>query len=165
MNIYIIGFSIAAFFTISGCQGQIHAVNSAQTKKDSSININDTLTKTESTPKAEDFTLSIEPKVFNNLTMGKAKVVVTNNTNEKILTGLDFYVDFYEQNTWNRLNLHEGIIFDMVGVDIMPHSKRELEVDLKINPYTYKPGRYRITKPIITSNKKKREVTTEFTVE
>jgi len=168
MNIYLLSFIIAAFITSSGCQRIVQTGNIANTKIDSTTNTKievDTFAKIESTSKAENFTLSIEPKIFDNSTIGKARLVVTNNTNEKILTGLAYYVDLYEHNAWKRLNLHEDIIFESVGVDINPFSARELEVNLKILPYHYKPGKYRITKDIITVTKKQVLVSTEFTVE
>jgi hypothetical protein len=127
--------------------------------------------KIESKLKAEDFTLSIKPKTFKNSTMGKAKLVIANNTNEKALAGLQYFVDVYQDNNWKRLKFTEYIFWDLISIELKRLSSRELDVNLKslpytnkIQPYNYKPGRYRIIKEIISLDKKRHFISTEFTV-
>lgn len=166
MNIYTLCFLLISFSTAISYQSKIYE-NIPQTNNGSSANIKmkvDTLVKIGSKLKSADFTLSIEPKNFNNSSMGKAKIIITNRSNEKIVAGLAYFVDFYEGKAWRRLNLHENIIFGLVAVDIQPYSARELETNLKILPYDYMPGRYRITKDVITSDKKRFLLSTEFSV-
>lgn len=169
MKTNLLYLAMATIITTNSCQPKIQNASIIQTKTDSSIITKtkvDTLAKIETKLKVEDYTLSIEPKVFNNSTMGKAKLVIANNTKEHILAGLEYFVDIKEENTWKRLNINEGIIFESIGIDIQAFTARELEVNLKILPYNYKPGKYRITKElVVTSNKKKISVSTEFFVE
>ena len=124
----------------------------------------DTAEKLKTSLKTEDFTLSIEPKSFTNSSMGKPKVIITNNTREKLLTGLTYYVDFYENNVWKGLNLHKNIIFELIGIEMNPFSAKELECNLKPIPHDYKQGRYRLTKDLITADKKHLLISTEFSV-
>jgi hypothetical protein len=190
MNLLSLG--ILAFITLSGCQRTIQTRNVIQTKMDTSknlkmkvdstaninhrnvdtsknLNMKGDTSKIESKLKAEDFTLSIIPKNFKNSTIGKAKLVITNNTNEQALAGLEYSVDVYQENKWKRLKLY--IMFDLIGIELKPLSSRELDVNFKslpytnkIQPYNYKPGRYRIIKEIISSDKKRHFISTEFTV-
>ena len=167
MNLYSLIFIVILFIAASGCQRKIYEGSISQTKNDSPtisrMNV-DTLGKIESTFKTEDFTLSIEPKSFTNSSMTKLKIEITNNTKEKLSTGLPFYVDFYEHNSWKGLNLHKDIFFNLVGIDIDPFSTRELECFLKPVPHDYKSGKYRITKNIITADKRHLLLSTQFNV-
>ena len=169
MKITLIYLVMATLITTIGCQRNIQKGNITQNKTDSFIITKtkvDTLAKTETKLKVEDYTLSIEPKIFNNSTMGKAKLVIANNTKEHILAGLMYFVDIKEENTWKRLNINEDILFESIGIDIKAFTARELEVNLKITPYNFKPGTYRISKEVTqTSNKKEILISTEFTVE
>ena len=181
MKINILYFAVTVFFITSGCQKKIQNVSLIQTKTDSLINTIkkvdtlakieskpkvDTLAKIESKLKVENFTLSIEPKIFNNSTMGKAKVVIANNTNKYVRTGLEFFVDFSEDNSWKRLNINEGVIIHLIAYDIKDFTTREFEINFKSTPYNFKPGKYRITKAVTqTATKTKILVSTEFIVE
>ena len=137
MKITLLYLAMATMITTIGCQRKIQKANIIQTKTDSSIitkTKTDTLAKIENKVKVEDYTLSIEPKVFNNSTMRKAKVVIANNTKEHILAGQVYFVDFKEENTWKRLNINEGVIFDLIGIDINAFTTRELEINFKVTP-------------------------------
>ena len=124
------------------------------------------MAKNETKLKVEDYTLSIEPKVFKDLTMGKTKVVIANNTKEQIIAGQVYFVEFKEENTWKRLNINEGVVFDLIAYNINAFSSREFEVNFKVTPYNFKPGKYRISKEVRqTSNKKEILIFTEFIVE
>jgi len=167
MNLYTLTISVIIFIATIGCQRKIHDGSIAQTKNDTSNNSKlkvDTVEKIKTTLKTEDFTLSIEPKRFTNSSMGKAKVIITNNTREKLLTGLTYYVDFYENNVWKGLNLHKNIIFELIGIEMNPFSAKELECNLKPIPHDYKQGSYRITKDLITADKKHLLISTQFSV-
>ncbi|HEX8575972.1 MAG TPA: immunoglobulin-like domain-containing protein [Flavobacterium sp.] len=180
----LLSLGILAFITLIGCQRTIQTgnitqtKNNIQTKVDTPINkitkvdtsINrvtkvDSTSKIESKLKVEDFTLSIKPKTFKNSTMGKAKLVITNNTNEQALADLEYYVDFYQDNKWKRLKLNENILFTMIAIILEPLSSREIDVNFKIVPYNYKPGRYRIIKKLITKKNKHLPISTGFRVE
>ncbi len=181
MKLNFLYFAITAVFLIASCQPKILPISINQPKTDSLINtkttvdtlarINsklkvDTLARIDSKIEVEDFTLSIEPIRFKNATMGKAKIVITNNTKEHVLAGTLYLIDFYEDNIWKRLDLNKNIVFEAIGYDINAFSSREFEVNLKILPYDYKPGKYRIIKDVIqTSNKKRVVISTAFFVE
>ena len=181
MKINILYLAITALFITSGCQKKIQNASLIQTRTDSLtntiikidtlVNIDnklkvDTLAKIENKLKVEDFTLSIEPKIFNNTTMGKAKLVIANNTNKYVITGSEFFVDFYEDNSWKRLNINEGVIIHLEAFNIKDLTAREFEINFKITPYNFKPGKYRITKTVTqTATKIKILVSSEFFVE
>ena len=169
MKITLLYLAMATMITTIGCQRKIQKANIIQTKTNSSIITKtkvDTLEKIESKLKVEGIALSIEPKRFKNSTMGKAKIVITNNTKEHILAGEIYYVDFKEENTWKRLNINDGVIFDLIGIDINAFTTRELEINFKVTPYNFKPGKYRISKEVTqTSKKKEILISTEFIVE
>lgn len=171
MNRFTLTFSTILFIATSGCQRKIvGSIPEAKPASDISTKVRtDTLARTDTTPQKPDFTLSIEPKSFVPSSVGKAKLIITNNTKKYASTGLAYYIEFYEHDRWIGIPMHKKMndlkyIEHLVAADLMPLSTRELESNLKPIPYDYQPGRYRITKEILTADKKELLLSTQFRV-
>lgn len=106
----------------------------------------------------------MEPRVFQSATIGKAELILTNNTKIQIMTGQEFFVDFFERNTWNRINPHFNTVWELMGYLIEPYASREFPINLKPNPFKNKGGRYRVGKYVHAPDKKKLIIYTEFSV-
>ena len=170
MNRFTLIFSSILFIATGGCQRKIvGSVPEAKPASNTSTKVRtDTLARTNSTPQKPDFTLSIEPKSFVPSSVGKAKLIITNNTKKYASTGLAYYIESYEHDRWKGISMHRKMndlkyIEHLIEAHLMPLSTRELESNLKPIPYDYQPGRYRITKEI-TADKKKLLLSTQFRV-
>lgn len=75
-----------------------------------------------------------------------AKVLMTNNTNEKITTGEHYFIEHFNGDEWIKLPFFNEIAFHDVGYQLSPSESKEFYVNLYSNKYTYETGQYRVVK-------------------
>ena len=85
----------------------------------------------------------------------KVKLTVKNNTSESLSMGQQFSIEFYNGKNWEKLPATDHILFEDIAYEISPGDTEELTINLKLKPFKYKSGRYRICKHVtlIPSNR------------
>lgn len=85
------------------------------------------------------------------LPLSKIEVRITNHSNIDILTGVDYYIEYFTENEWIRLPLHYAFV--EIAIIVLPDSSEDYTIDLQANKHDYKKGLYRVVKRIKAGNK------------
>ncbi|MBC8053792.1 MAG: hypothetical protein H7Y13_12075 [Sphingobacteriaceae bacterium] len=170
MNSIILSSFMAAFLATTSCQQKIRPSASSsdttniQTESKNGSTMENTTPSMSEVEEKNKFSLQIEPKVFNLGTIGKAKLTLTNNSKEAIMTGENYFVESYSAGSWKRIKAFDELVFIAIGYNIAPGKNREFEINLKVVPYNFIPGSYRVGKHVILSDKNQQNITAEFKV-
>ncbi|WP_400263268.1 immunoglobulin-like domain-containing protein [Sphingobacterium sp. SG20118] len=114
-------------------------------------------TKKEQVNDKEDksISLSVDPKVFIlSQIPDTIKVIITNNTNDTITTGLRYQIENYEDNEWKEIS-PKDILFHDLGWRLKPSESENFNMKLYKDQINYKTGKYRIVKYYLNSDYQK----------
>lgn len=112
--------------------------------------------------------LSVKPNVLKLSELPNlVEVIITNNTNDTITTGLHYRIEHYEKNEWNEVSPEQP--FHDLGWTLIPSGFHPFETKLLPDKINYKTGKYRIVKYYLKSDyqntKKDFNVYAEFNIE
>ncbi|MFD2593854.1 immunoglobulin-like domain-containing protein [Sphingobacterium griseoflavum] len=113
--------------------------------------------------------LSMKPNVFRLSHMpDTVTVVMSNNTDDTIMTGLHYKIENLAHNEWKEIS-PKDIMFNDLGWQLKPTDSGNFEKNLFKDQINYEAGRYRIVKYYVKSDyqqsKQNFTVAAEFQVE
>lgn len=124
------------------------------------VQLTDTVSKT--------VTLSAKPYNLKLAEIPEAlTVTMTNSTNDTITTGLNYQIEHFQNNKWERIS--PDLVFHDLGYMIPFGKSKVFDVKLVKNQINYKKGKYRIAKyylkPDYQTTKENINVYSEFNIE
>lgn len=158
MKFVISIFAIPVFFILSNCQKRIQQANTESnntTQSPKQINMR--------TVEENEIYMKVVPDTFEHSNMGQAKLMIVNNSKERVTTEDFFFVQYSNDETWEKVKAFDKVVFNDMAYIVGPGGSKEFQLNLTPNQYKYKLGKYRISKKVIVE-KKEKVLNTNFVV-
>lgn len=109
------------------------------------------------------FELILSKTVFDPSNMHPIKAIVANHSEEEIVTGVDYHIEYYRDSKWYEVPFPENFYFTDIGLIVKPNGTNSFNISFFPDNYKYKSGKYRVCK-YIAAGGERHWIAAEFTV-
>jgi hypothetical protein len=114
--------------------------------------------------RTDSITMTLAPNRFQLDSVGRAKLIITNHSNQTFTFGQQSFIEYFNGDKWDRLKVYNGILIEDVLYRLKGGKAGLYNIHLQPIPYKYKTGKYRMVKRLKSELGKEISATAEFLI-